>query len=168
MVIWDYFMRRKWLLLAVLAVFMISGTVSGYFLQHSDTYVVDNAVLNQPEEVEENSGATVARVKVPILSEEEATVVAITNAIQENMSDVEQSQPDTNTDNSVQIAGTSVSDNSNIDVPLTGGVAQTDINEAWRSLFVVWQQATWSIIGALVLAIFLVLLARWMVWQKIH
>lgn len=179
MVIWDYFMRRKWLLLTVLAVFLLSGTVSGYFLQRSDTYIVDSTVLNQPQNVEETTLDTVARVQVPILSEEEAA--AATVAAEDTAATDEAASQDAGTANtdsemadqaldatSSETQQERPSDTTNIDVPLAGGSTQSDVNEAWRTLFATWQYATWSIFGIIAIALTVVLLARWAFWRKIR
>jgi len=166
MVIWDYFMRRKWLLLTVLAVFLLSGMVSGYFLQRSDTYVVDSTVLNQPEKIEDANSDTVARVQVPILSEEQASVAVDSAGSTEMASEV--------ADAEVELASTALEApqekpaDADIDVPLTSQSSQADINEAWRTLFATWQQATWSIFGVITIAIVVVLFVRWTLWRKIR
>ena len=191
MVIWDYFMRRKWLLLTVLAVFMLSGTVSGYFLQHSDTFVVDDTVVNQPENVEVDTADTVARVQVPILSEEEAVAVAEARNAANNELAVTSESPETiepefyatninESNNEVQgdstVANTAVEvaetlqtdDPSDIDIPMTGETSQININEAWKTLFSAWQQATMSIMGVVAIALAVILFARFALWTKIH
>lgn len=210
MAIWDYFMRRKWLLLTVLAVFLLSGVVSGYFLQNSDTYIVDSAVFSQPEEVKDESPDTVARVQVPILSEEEASALSVAKAEAERNADTisteqasseeptlaeagaetgettsttqAESRPeasmeaasattDSQATSSDESAGEPQAVNpatSEIDVPLAGGSAQDDINEAWKTLFAAWQQATWTIFGAIALALLVVLFARWSLFRKLR
>ncbi len=182
MVIWDYFMRRKWLLLTVLAVFLLSGTVSGYFLRNSDTFVVDSTVLNQPNEVE-TTESNIARVRVPILSEEEANAVSVAKEEEPAVETVELADSTDNLedssslDNVVAAAG-SVTEPAEVveapqespkevDVPLTGD-SQADINAAWRSLFTAWQQATWTIFGVITVALLMVLLARYSFWRKLR
>lgn len=153
-------MRRKWLLLTVLAIFMLSGTISGYFLQHSDTYTVDNTVLNRPEE-ETIDGNTVARVQVPILSEEEASALAVAEA-SASLAEIARDEGVDDADAAVStMTEEPTSRPDEIDVPLAGQTAQDDINEAWRTLFNAWQQATWGIFGAITVALLVVLFARW-------
>lgn len=171
MVIWDYFMRRKWLLLTVLAVFLLSGTVSGYFLQHSDTYLVDSTVLNQPDGIED-AGDSVARVQVPILSEEEADALSVAESTGDDSAEIAMVDEITEAAVAEEIASNEIieapqTDPREIDVPLTNS-SQADVNEAWRTLFATWQHATWSIFGIIVLALAVVLLARWSFWRKIR
>ncbi len=137
MVVWDYFMRRKGLLLALMALFTLSGIISGYFLQHSTTYVSsptesqyqiesENPDLAPTVEVGDSTTAT-GTVHVPILSEEEVATV---------------------------------------DVPLTGGdstvasAESTELLDKWQKLFSTWQKTSWAISGAVILAFVLILFAR--------
>lgn len=182
MVIWDYFMRRKWLLLTVLAVFLLSGTVSGYFLCNSDTFVVDSTVLNQPNEVE-TTESNIARVRVPILSEEEANAVSVAKEEEPAVETVELADSTNNLEDSSSLdnviaAAESVAEPAEVveapqespkevDVPLTGD-SQADINAAWRSLFTAWQQATWTIFGVITVALLMVILARYSFWRKLR
>lgn len=179
MVIWDYFMRRKWLLLTVLAVFLLSGTVSGYFLRNSDTFVVDSTVVNQPDEIE-TTESNIARVQVPILSEEEASAVSVVKE-QESAAELAElaestnaSETDAPSDDVIAAAESAAEpieapqeSPKEVDVPLTGD-SQADINTAWRSLFAAWQQATWTIFGAITVALAMVLLARYSFWRKLR
>ncbi len=178
MFVWDYFMRRKWLLLTVLAIFMLSGTISGYFLQHSDTYTVNSTVLDRPEETPDEG--TIARVQVPILSEEEANAIAVAESSERQSLD-SPSAPEVAANDATENAGSIVdapatvgasleeptSKPDDIEVPLTNQGAQADLNKAWLTLFSAWQQATWGILGAIAVALIAVLFARWLFLRKL-
>lgn len=157
MVVWDYFMRRKGLLVALLALFTVSGLVSGYFLQHSTTYVSTPTEQRNWTESEYPDPSTVevaesasTNVLIPILSEEEAAIASAEA--------VEQSEDLINFDN--QIA-TEVKE---VEVPLTGGEITSDesseLLNRWEKLFSTWQKTSWAMIGAVIVAFILILLTR--------
>ena len=150
-----------------LAVFLLSGVISGYFLKRSDAYVVDATVLNQPDVVEDDNSNVAARINVPILSEEESLIAAeiasAQNAGEEDLA-VVLNEADS-LESSLEPA--SQTGFEEVDVPVTGG-PQTEASTAWSALFVAWQQITWNIFGAVVVALLMISLVRWNFWRSIR